>query len=83
MSPVLFEMIYLRSMKTFSLNGSPYIQLNQLLKATGTVYSGGEAKTKIQHGQVIVNDKVEERLRCKLVIGDIVTIDEHVIKIEA
>ena len=63
-------------MQEFKLAGSPYIQLNQLLKASGIVYSGGEAKMLISEGQVIVNNEVELRLRRKIKISDQVQVGD-------
>ena len=38
-----------------------FIKLDQLLKATDIVSSGGEAKAFIQNGNVLVNGSVETR----------------------
>ncbi len=43
-----------------------YIQLDQLLKATGLVRSGGEAHAEIAAGNVRVDGQVELRKRAKL-----------------
>ncbi len=51
------------------------IKLDQFLKFQNLVGSGGEAKTLIQDGLVMVNDEVEIRRGRKLVAGDRVTID--------
>ncbi|MCK9524351.1 MAG: RNA-binding S4 domain-containing protein [Limnochordia bacterium] len=48
------------------------IQLDQFLKWTNVVASGGEAKILIQSGQVFVNGQVETRRSHKLVPGTIV-----------
>ena len=69
-------MNYICEMQEFKLAGSPYIQLNQLLKASGIVYSGGEAKMLISEGQVIVNNEVELRLRRKIKISDQVQVGD-------
>jgi len=76
-------MAYIRTMKEFQLQGSPMIQLNQLLKASGIVYSGGEAKMLISDGQVVVNDEVEDRLRRKLKKGDIIKVGTEEIVIRS
>jgi ribosome-associated protein len=40
---------------------SEYVELKQLLKLADLVTSGGEAKTVISDGQVLVNGEVELR----------------------
>lgn len=46
-----------------------YIQLDQLLKATGLCESGGAAHAAIAAGQVLVDDEQETRKRAKLRVG--------------
>ena len=58
----------------FSLR-TPYIDLLQLLKATGLCATGGEAKWAVDEGRVTVNGELESRRRRKLVIGDQVVVD--------
>lgn len=53
----------------------PGTQLDQLLKFSGLVSTGGEAKIKIQNGEVKVNNRIEKRRSYKLKEGDVVTID--------
>lgn len=53
-------------MEIFELEGQEYIELNNLLKATGLVSSGGLAKSLISEGNVKVNGYVERRKRCKI-----------------
>lgn len=48
----------------------PMIRLDDFLKAAGIVGTGGEAKVRIQAGEVIVNDVVETRRRRQLHTGD-------------
>lgn len=50
------------------------IELSQFLKLAQVVASGGEAKTLVQEGAVIVNGEVETRRSRHLVIGDIVSV---------
>ena len=69
-------------MQEFKLDGSPFIQLNQLLKAAGVVYSGGEAKMLISEGQVLVNSEMEHRLRRKIVTGDVVKVGDTQITVQ-
>ncbi len=54
-----------------SVNAST-IRLDDFLKLMGIVATGGEAKTRIQSGEVTVNGEVETRRRKQLVIGDVV-----------
>lgn len=58
----------------FSLR-TPYIDLLQLLKATGLCATGGEAKWAVDEGRVVVNGEPESRRRRKLVAGDQVVVD--------
>jgi len=53
--------------------GSPYIEINQLLKATGVVDSGGAGKMLVADGQVSVRGVVETRKTAKIRDGQIVT----------
>ena len=56
---------------TFAVRGE-YIQLDQLLKATGLCESGGAAHAAIAEGLVMVNAAVDTRKRAKLRPGQIV-----------
>jgi ribosome-associated protein len=49
----------------FAVRG-PYIQLDQLLKATGLVPSGGAAHAAVAAGLVTVDGQPESRKRAKL-----------------
>ena len=54
------------------------ITLDQFLKTTGLVGTGGQAKVAIQEGYVTVNGELETRRRRKLSIGDVILVDnEH------
>lgn len=56
----------------------PELTLDQFLKMTGLVATGGQAKVAIQEGYVTVNGQLETRRRKKLAAGDIVVVDnEH------
>lgn len=57
----------------FTLRGD-HITLDALLKATGQVASGGEAKARIGAGEVRVNEEVETRRGRKLRAGDVVAL---------
>jgi len=48
----------------------PMIRLDDFLKAAGIVGTGGEAKVRIQAGEVLVNDVIETRRRRQLHTGD-------------
>jgi len=54
--------------------GSPpsIIRLDDFLKRMGIVGTGGEAKLRIQSGEVTVNGEIETRRRKQLSIGDVV-----------
>jgi len=54
----------------FKLENQEYIQLNQLLKATGLVGTGGQAMIRIDEGEVTVNGLVEKQRRKKIRVGD-------------
>ena len=54
--------------------GDPLIKLDQFLKLTGVVPTGGQAKQLIQAGQVWVNGEVETRRGRKLRLGDAVVV---------
>lgn len=59
-------------MEKFELDKHDFIELNNLLKVTGLVDSGGLAKSLIGDGQVKVNGEVELRKRCKIYRGMVV-----------
>lgn len=48
------------------------VELYKILKFEGLVESGGQAKTVIAEGLVLVNGAVETRKRRKILSGDIV-----------
>lgn len=50
----------------------PIIRLDDFLKWSGLVGTGGEAKVYIQAGEVLVNGEVETRRRKQLSKGDVV-----------
>ena len=52
-----------------------FIKLQDAMKFANIVYSGGEAKTLIQEGQVLVNDEVCTMRGKKLYNGDKFTFD--------
>lgn len=50
------------------------IRLNDFLKRTGMVGTGGEAKMLIQAGEILVNGQPETRRRKQLSLNDVVEI---------
>ena len=60
-------------MEEFSVEKNGCIELCSLLKVMGLVESGGMAKTAITEGQVMVDDNIELRKRCKLRTGQVVS----------
>ncbi|MFT4660773.1 MAG: ribosome-associated protein [Patiriisocius sp.] len=67
-------------MTEFKITGE-YIHLNKLLKVLGFAATGGHAKILIEDGEVMVNDKIEHRLRNKIRPGDIVAVGDEKCKI--
>lgn len=49
---------------------SGIVRLDDFIKRSGLVGTGGEAKLRIQGGEVLVNGEVETRRRKQLSIGD-------------
>lgn len=58
------------------------IRLGQLLKLADIASTGGEAKVKIQSGEVKVNGQVELRRGAQLKSGDIVTVEDISVVVE-
>ena len=52
------------------------VRLADLLKRRGLVGTGGEAKIRIQAGEVAVNGEIETRRRKQLSVGDRVTLGD-------
>ncbi|MEO9805896.1 MAG: RNA-binding S4 domain-containing protein [Reichenbachiella sp.] len=70
-------------MEVFKLKADEeYIELNNLLKAFGWVATGGEAKIRIDQGEVTVNGEVETRRRKKMRTGDTVLFEDMKGKVE-
>lgn len=53
------------------------VELYKILKFEGLVSSGGEAKSIIAEGQVVLNGEVETRKRKKIVSGDIIVFGQE------
>jgi ribosome-associated protein len=66
----------------FRLQGE-YIQLDALLKTLGLASSGGEAKAMVAAGQVKVDGQQELRKRCKIRVGQVVTVNVATIHVIA
>lgn len=58
------------------------IKLDQFLKLTGAVDTGGQAKLLIQGGDVQVNGQIETRRGRKLQPGDVVELDGESFQVE-
>ena len=59
-----------------SPDDEPTIRLDQFLKLSGLVSTGGQAKLLIQDGSVMVNGEVETRRRRQLKPGDLVEFED-------
>ncbi len=68
--------------QTFAIRGE-HIQLDQLLKATGLVDSGGAAHAAIAAGEVRVDGAVDTRKRAKLRPGQQVDFAGETVKLLA
>ena len=58
-----------------------YIKLDQLLKFSGAIDSGGQAKLMILNGDVFVNGEVAMERGKKIRPGDIVKVDDIEIEV--
>ncbi len=65
----------------FDLEGRDHIELQDLLKVTGLLESGGMAKTAITEGQVTVDNVPELRRRRKVRAGQVVRYNERTIAV--
>ena len=66
----------------FGIEG-PYIELTQLLKATGIAQTGGHAKLIIGEGVVYRNGEIELRKRAKILAGETIKIEDITINTSA
>lgn len=57
------------------------IRVGQFLKLAGLVDGGGEAKNALAQGWVTVNGEVEERRGRQLHHGDVVALDDEVVRL--
>ena len=67
-------------MRDVEIDSEP-VELYKILKFEGLVSSGGEAKTVITNGEVIVNGAVETRKRKKMMSGDILEFADEKIRL--
>jgi ribosome-associated protein len=67
-------------MQEFQIEGA-YIELIGLLKAMGIAETGGQAKAIVEEGLILRNGEVEMRKRAKLVVGDLIELEELQIKL--
>jgi ribosome-associated protein len=65
----------------FKIDGE-YIELLQLLKATGIAQTGGHAKMIVDDEVVFRNGELETRKRAKLVPGDVIVIEDITIELK-
>lgn len=61
---------------------SDTLDLQDFLKIAGLVDTGGEAKFRIQGGEVLLNGEVETRRRRKVRRGDTVTIYDETVTVD-
>lgn len=66
----------------FKLIGE-YVELNQLLKLAGVCASGGAGKLRVAAGDVTVDGQVELRKTCKIRAGQVVRVDDRLIRVVA
>ena len=64
----------------FELRGE-FIPLDALLKTTGLASSGGSAKAMVAAGEVQVDGQLELRKRCKIRVGQVVSVEGSSIKV--
>ena len=64
----------------FPIHGE-YIELCKLLKAANLVMSGGEGKEVVARGLVTVDGRPEMRKRRKIIPGQVVEFEGHVIAV--
>ena len=67
-------------MQEFQIEGA-YIELIGLLKAMGIAETGGQAKAIVEEGLVLRNGEVEMRKRAKLIVGDLIELEDLQIKL--
>ncbi len=68
--------------KEYTADDTPTLTLSDALKLSGMVLSGGEAKMRIQAGDVMVNGQVVTARKRKLKEGDEIELDGETFVIE-
>jgi ribosome-associated protein len=68
------------TMRDVEITSEP-VELYKILKFEGLVSSGGEAKTVVANGRVLVNGEIETRKRKKIVSGDVIEFRDEKIRI--
>ena len=68
------------TMRDVEITSEP-VELYKILKFEGLVSSGGEAKTVVADGRVLVNGEIETRKRKKIVAGDVIEFRDEKIRI--
>ena len=69
-------------MKEFELDGSPFVELCDLMKITDLASSGAAAKHLISEGKVRVDGNVELRKRCKIKSGQVIEFEGKAVKVK-
>jgi len=59
-----------------------YIQLNNLLQYLSVAQTGGHAKILIQNEEVLLNEEVETRIRKKIFSGDVIQLENTIIRVK-
>ncbi|MFT5419736.1 MAG: ribosome-associated protein [Candidatus Endobugula sp.] len=67
-------------MRDVDINKEP-VELYKILKFEGLASSGGEAKSAVDDGQVLVNGQIETQKRKKILSGDIITFGDETLRI--
>jgi len=66
----------------FHLRGE-FVELNQLLKLAGVCDTGGAGKALVAEGAVSVDGQVESRKTAKIRVGQVVTVGDVRISVQA
>lgn len=67
-------------MQTIQITRVP-TELFKILKFEGIADNGGEAKSMIEQGQVLLNGVIETQKRKKIVSGDLIEVNQESFKI--
>lgn len=66
----------------FNIDNSEYIRLQDLLKLSGAVETGGQAKFVIQNGEVYVNGEICTMRGKKMRSGDVARFEDYELIVE-